>query len=106
MPQIAINSVITNVLSPAIAQGLIISEAFTAENIAMGITQAGKTDDLLTACERVFYCLQAGSLYSAIAAAKSIPAELKDATFLTNARLLIMVNKLEAYLGLPLSETL
>jgi hypothetical protein len=106
VPQIAINNLITNVLNPAIVQGLLMIEEFTAENIGMGITQAGKTDDLLTACQWVFYCLQAGSLYSAITAARAIPPEVKDPVFLTDARLLIMVNKLEVYLGLPISETL
>ena len=45
-------------------------------------------------------------LYDAIAEAKAVPDEAKDPVFLTNARLLAFVNKIEAHLGLAASTSL
>jgi hypothetical protein len=45
-------------------------------------------------------------LYDAIAQAKAIPAENKDSVFITDARLIKFINKVEEYLGIPLSTTL
>jgi hypothetical protein len=79
---------------------------FAAENVSMGITQAGKTADVRKALGQVIICLQTGSLYDAMAEIRLIPTEDKDATFLTDARLLIVINLIEDYLGRPHSTSL
>jgi hypothetical protein len=79
---------------------------FSAENILLGITQAGMTGTVRRALSDVIQCLQTGSLYDAIASARAIPAEDKDPTFVTDARLLAFINIVEAYLGLKISESL
>lgn len=79
---------------------------FATENVLLGITQMGMTTHVRTATAGVVNALQTGSLYDAISEAKAIPAEKKDATFVTDARLLIFINKIESYLGIPLSTEL
>ena len=77
-----------------------------AENVLLGITQAGKTNAVRKASSEVINALQTGSLYDAIAEIRAIPSESKDAIFLSDARLLVVVNKIETYLELPHSESL
>lgn len=79
---------------------------FAAENVRMGVTQAGKTKHIRETLQSVILCLLSGSLYDAIAEAKAVPDEAKDPVFLTNARLLAFVNKIEAHLGLAASTSL
>jgi len=79
---------------------------FAAENVRLGITQAGKTRHVREVLSPVIMCLLSGSLYDAIAEAKAVAEEDKDATFLNNTRLLAFVNKLETHLGMPLSTSL
>lgn len=79
---------------------------FTAENVRLGITQAGMTRVVRERTTEVRDCLYTGSLYDAIGAIKSVPEEHKDPVFITNARLLSVLNRIEAYLKLPLSSTL
>lgn len=81
-------------------------QEFTIENILLGITQAGMTNQVRKVCANVVSALQTGSLYDAIYEAKHIPPEGKDVTFITDARLLAFVNKIETYLGIALSTTL
>lgn len=76
---------------------------FAAENVAMGITQDGMTGVVRRNCSQVIDCLLTGSLYDAIIELRAIPEDKKDAKYLTNARLLIFINKIETYLGIPLS---
>ena len=85
-------------------QDLIIT--FAAENVLLGVTQAGKTQDVRSATADAVSALATGSLYDAIAAVRAIPVEDKDATFITDARMLGFINKIETYLNLPLSTTL
>jgi hypothetical protein len=54
----------------------------------------------------VIGALQTGSLYEAIVNAKAVPSGNKDATFITDVRILSFVNKIESYLGITLSSTL
>jgi hypothetical protein len=96
----------TNILAPAREIGQAIINSFAAENILLGITQYGKTNDVRKACSQITDALTTGSLYDAIAEARNIPSELKDSIFLTDARLLGMINKIETYLGKPLSTKL
>lgn len=79
---------------------------FGSENMALGITQAGKTSSVRKAMSEVISCLTTGSLYDAMDEARLIPSGSKDATFLTDARLLSFVNKIEGFLGKPLSTEL
>ena len=79
---------------------------FAAENVMLGITQAGMTTTIRNVIKDVVNCLQTGSLYDAITAVRAIPAENKDATFVTDARLLTFINQIEIYLKLPVSQTL
>lgn len=76
---------------------------FTSENVALGITQAGKTSAVRKALSEVVACLNTGSLYDAIAELKAVPASKYDAKFITDERMLAAINKIETYLGLPLS---
>jgi hypothetical protein len=96
----------TTVLTPAIAFGQEIIVTFAAENIALGITQAGMTTTVRYVTADVVAALGTGSLYDAITAARAIPVESYDATFVTAARLLSFVNKIETYLGITLSTSL
>jgi hypothetical protein len=79
---------------------------FSKENVMLGITQAGMTNRVRTVTAEVINALSTGSLYDAIAQAKAIPAENKDSVFITDARLIKFINKVEEYLGIPLSTTL
>lgn len=79
---------------------------FAAENVLLGITQEGKTGEVLTKMAPVMTPLQSGSLYEAIAQMRAIPSEQYDTKYITAARLLSGINKIETYLGIPLSESL
>jgi hypothetical protein len=77
---------------------------FNAENIMLGITQDGKTEQVLDAMAGVLVALQSGSPTVAISRAKAIPSSSYDSKYVTAARLLQYVNRIEAFLGLPLSS--
>lgn len=79
---------------------------FNAENIALGITQDNKTEDVLDIMAPVLVALQSGSPTVAIKRIKQIDPQSYDAKYITAARMLAYVNKVEAFLGLPLSEDL
>lgn len=79
---------------------------FAAENIAMGITQDNKTEDVLDVMLPVMNALQGGAPTIAIKRAKAIPESSYDSKYVTAARLLAYVNKIEAFLGLPQSSSL
>lgn len=92
---------------------------FAAENITLGITQAGKTGHVLGLFSKPYpcpsitlpislkNCFDTGSLYSArdvIQYVRNNPMEYAGLSpFITDARLLAMKNKIETFLGLPLS---
>ena len=101
-----IASIKTDILSPAISFGQELITTFAAENIGMGITQTGMTTPVRTVTADIVSALATGSLYDAITAAKAIPIESYDSTFVTAARLLLFVNEIETYLGIPLSTEL
>ncbi len=93
---------------------------FAAENISMGITQAGKTAHLLGLFIKKYpipneslgislkACFDSGSLYAGLEVIQYVrnnPSEFDGLSpFVTDARLLAMKNKIEAFLGLPLSS--
>lgn len=86
--------------------GAIIIREFSSENVLLGITQLGKTGEVLDKLQSVLVAVQAGSLYEAINRIKAVPVEDYDLVFITEARLLGFCNKIETYLGLPLSTSL
>lgn len=94
------------VLTPAITFGQEIIVLFAAENIRMGITQAGMTTTVRAVTADIVSALNIGSLYDAILAAQAVPDTSYDPTFVTAARLLEFVNKIEDYLGIPRSTGL
>lgn len=102
----AIETVKGVILSPAKSFGLSIIDQFAAENILLGITQAGMTNQVRKNTAQVIAALSTGSLYDAIYEARQIPAEAKDPVFVTDARLLTFVNIIEEYLGAPKSTSL
>ncbi len=79
---------------------------FSAQNVLMGITQAGMTGAVLTILTGVMQALLAGSLYEAMDRIREIDPANYDGAYLNATRCLAFVNKIEAYLGLPLSESL
>jgi hypothetical protein len=79
---------------------------FATENVLMGITQDGMTNAVRKAMTEVMSALLSGSLYDAIYEIRQIPAESKDVKYVTDARLLVYVNKIETYLGRSLSTSL
>jgi hypothetical protein len=79
---------------------------FSAQNVLLGITQAGMTGTVLTILQGVMQALLAGSLYEAMARVKAITPDQYDGTFLTAPRILNFLHKIEAYLGLPLTVSL
>lgn len=93
-------------IANAVAFGQHLMIKFAADNVMLGITQAGMTATVRTVMAASIQCLQTGSLYDAIAQVKAIPAESKDATFITDARLLAFVNLVEDYLGILRSTSL
>lgn len=101
-----IASIMTGVLTPAIAKGQELIVMFAAENISLGITQAGMTTQVRTVTAGVVSALSTGSLYDAITAARAIPPASYDSTFVTADRLLSFINKIEVYLGIPVSTSL
>jgi len=58
---------------------------------------------VLDRMQSVMIAAQSGSLYEMIVRLRAIPAESKDAKYITDARILACINKIETYLGLPLS---
>lgn len=105
-PSTPINLQVQNVIKKAMEFGNQILIEFAAENVLLGITQAGMTTAVRNATARIVSALQTGSLYDAINECRAVPAQDKDATFVTDARLLLFVNKIEVYLGLPVSTQL
>lgn len=76
---------------------------FAAENVLLGITQDGKTGEVLDKMAPVMAAMQSGSLYEAIARAKAIPQNQYDVKYVTHDRLYSFINEIETYLGIQLS---
>lgn len=93
-------------LQAAINFGTQCLREFSAQNVLMGITQSGMTGTILTILTGVMQALLAGSLYEAIARIKAVDPANYDGVYLNPTRCLEFVNKIEAYLGIPLSESL
>ena len=72
---------------------------FCAENIVMGITQAGKTKLLADTLRDVFYYAQTGSLYECLSSLSSVQITAEMSPFLTEARKLELQQKLSNLLS-------
>lgn len=72
---------------------------FAAENVAMGITQDGMTKSVRQKMSEITSALQTGSLYDAIEEIDAIPAEAKDAKYITDERLAAYKQRILDYLG-------
>ena len=94
---------IQQIVGRAVVFGQSLMNEFAAENVMLGITQDGKTGEVLDKMAPIMVAVQSGSLYEAIARAKAIDPDDYDAKYVTHDRLWAFINKLEAYLGLPLS---
>lgn len=93
-------------ISQAIYFGNQLVIEFAAQNVLMGITQAGMTATVRAVTGSVMLALQTGSLYDAIQECRDIAPSDMDGVFITEARLLTFVHKIETYLGIPLSSSL
>lgn len=100
--QLGIESIVSD--ATRFGQGLLVS--FAAENVLMGITQEGKTGEVMDKLALVLPAVQAGSLYLAIERIRAIPSSEYDTKYVTAARLITFINKIETYLGMPLSNAL
>lgn len=92
-----------NIIIPAREFGENLITDIATENVQLGITQADKTSEVRKTLREVTDCLMTGSLYDAIAEIRLISVESYDITFITAARLLQTINKIETYLGITLS---
>lgn len=97
---------ISRKLDDAMTFGSELMKEFTKENILMGITTDDMTGTVRKNMSEVIMALQTGSLYDAITETKAITADKKDGKYITDARLISFINKIETKLGLPLTESL
>ena len=97
---------VNTVVSNAVIFGQALLQEFITENVMMGITQANMSELVRVRTQEVRDCLNTASLYSAIAVIKRFPVEDKDPVFITDARLLKMLNAIESYLKLPITLSL
>lgn len=82
-------------------------EDFTAENVLMGITQAGKTVAVTNYLHKLTHYIMTGSLYAAIDEMNIIIADENKgdlSPFVTNERIAGYKNKVQKFLGLPQDE--
>lgn len=99
-------SYVKSVVADAKAFGAELEEEFITENVMMGITADGMTGQVLDSMERVMAASRSGSLKEAIARAKEITPVQKDPKYITDARIITFINKIETKLGLPLTTEL
>lgn len=95
-----------NLITEAMAFGNDLMIQFAAENIILGITQAGKTGPVLVYTSTLINCLLTGSLYSAVDQINIMINDSSDtksnlSPFITNARLTIYKNLIIAWLQSP-----
>lgn len=98
--------VLVHHLKPAVAFGKRMIEDFSTENILLGVTQAGMTNHVRRTASEIVDALHTGALYDAITEARAIPAEAKDPVFVSDARLLRLIDEIEKFLGDPISPSL
>jgi len=82
-----------------------LSLEFLVENNMLGITKAGMVEKVREVLDMPFRAVETGSLVEAITRIKAIPEEQRYPIFVSEERMLKYVNKIEAYLGKPLSTS-
>lgn len=86
--------------------GADLMDQFAVENSLMGVTTDNMTDTVLNVMGGVMTAVLSGSLKEAIRRAKAISPSDYDAKYITAARLLVYVNRIETKLGITLSGSL
>lgn len=81
---------------------------FMVENVQLGITQAGKAGALIDYFHDVIHSFLSGSVYEAITQIDGYIADTSTAKanlspFITNDRMTTYKNKIQTYLGIPLT---
>jgi hypothetical protein len=81
---------------------------YAAQNVLAGITQAGQTIPVSNYLANLYNYLSAGSLYAGIQEINNLIADTSDAKaalspFLTNDIMYTYLNKIQTYLGIPLT---
>jgi len=94
---------ISRVVYEAMSFGKDLTLEFCAENVLLGITQAGMTDKVRTVLDSSFRAIETGSLYEALTKLKNVSESDKDQIFINNTRLLKYINKIEIYLNIELT---
>jgi hypothetical protein len=102
------SQIVTNSIAAASQFGQQLIVQYAAGNVLSGITQAGKTIPVATYMQTVAYYLNSGSLYAAITEINTMIADTSStktslSPFVTNNILYTYLNKIQTYLGLPLT---
>lgn len=103
------NQQVTLAISMAMQFGTQMLIQYATQNVLLGVTQAGKTQAVMDYCHELAHCLITGSLYAAINQILVMIADTSQtkanlAPFVTNNVLYAFLNKVQAYLGLPLTQ--
>lgn len=82
---------------------------FAAQNVLLGITQAGKTIPVALYLQTLGYYLRSGSLYAAITEMGNLIADTSDdkaalSPYITNNVLYSYLNEIQTYLNIPLTQ--
>ncbi len=85
--------------------GMSLIDTFAIENVAMGVNDE-QSDLVLSALASVLMALSNGYLETAIRRVKDLNPATFDGVFLSEARLLGYVNRIEIHLGITLSTSL
>jgi len=93
-------------IAQAMAFGQSILIGFRAENVAMGVIQDNMTGWLLNKLSPVMDAILTGSLAESITRLKAIPVAEYDGKYMTVPRMIQFINKIETYLGVPLTTEL
>jgi hypothetical protein len=106
--QMPVNQQVTNAIGAAMEFGTQMLVQFATQNVMTGITQSGKTEAVMDYCHELAHCLITGSLYAAINAINVMIADTSStktnlSPFITNNVLYTFLNKIQTYLGLPLT---
>lgn len=96
------------IVANAITFGNSLIVQYAAQNVSMGITQAGKTAAVMNYMGQLTLCLSTGSLYEAMNQMGAIIADTSDtktslAPFVSNATVYSYLNQVQAYLGITIT---
>lgn len=106
VPSLSQTDVVQQLVQSAMTFGAKLMVEYAAQNILLGITQAGKTGDVMSYLQPVLGPITTGSLYTAV---QQIDVLLADtslvkaalAPFVTNDVLTTYKNKIQDYLCIP-----